>query len=249
VPQGVSKSSNSRNMENTVKVMMYIFPRQFGLHNVFTSKVDITQTAQKFQEYTVRENEIMKKFSSPKDKAQGRPKIQIPKRLRGDTKRLVERLQILHGRCAYAELLMHYCPTALDSAAVRKPDTRKSFETNPPETQSLSIQMPKAQHSSHLHAKPKGAKTLRKSQKPIVALPTIDAKTLVELSTSPTQVSSFCQAVLAKIIPVEFWGTEWQGHNKATVMKKVDHFVKMRKYESMSLHEVIQEMKVFWRHA
>lgn len=88
---------------------MYIFPRQFGLHNVFTSTVDRQQTAQRFQDYTLREEEIAKKF--PKKDAQGRPcKIHVPKRLRGTPERLVQKMQILHSRCAYAKMLQHYCP-------------------------------------------------------------------------------------------------------------------------------------------
>lgn len=91
---------------------MYIFPRQFGLHNVFTSVVDRQQTAQKFQDYTLREEEIAKKF--PKSAAEGeKPKIKIPKRLRGKPQELVHKLQVLHGRCAYAEMLQYYCPVYL----------------------------------------------------------------------------------------------------------------------------------------
>jgi telomerase reverse transcriptase len=44
---------NVKHEESTIRVMMYMFPRQFGLHNVFTSQVDHTQTAQKFQDYTL----------------------------------------------------------------------------------------------------------------------------------------------------------------------------------------------------
>lgn len=98
--------------------MMYIFPRQFGLHNVFTSVVDRQQTAQKFQDYTLREEEIAKKFPKPTP-AEGpegeKPKVKIPKRLRGKTQELVHKLQVLHGRCAYAEMLQYYCPVRLFS--------------------------------------------------------------------------------------------------------------------------------------
>jgi telomerase reverse transcriptase len=89
--------------------MMYIFPRQFGLHNVFTSVVDRRQTAQMFQDYTLREEEIARKFPG-KDEKSRRAAKQIPKRLKGNLPHLVRRLQILHGRCAYAAMLQHYCP-------------------------------------------------------------------------------------------------------------------------------------------
>lgn len=89
---------------------MYIFPRQFGLHNVFTSTVDRQQTAQKFQDYTLREEEIAAKFTAPE--AGKKPTRHIPKRLRGKATHLVQRLQVLHTRCSYSEMLHHYCPVS-----------------------------------------------------------------------------------------------------------------------------------------
>jgi hypothetical protein len=92
-----------------VHIMMYMFPRQFGLHNVFASLVDRRQTSQQFLDYTLREEEINQKF--PKEDAEGRPhKVHIPKRLRGETQILVRRFMVLHSRCSYSELLQHYCP-------------------------------------------------------------------------------------------------------------------------------------------
>lgn len=91
---------------------MYVFPRQFGLHSVFTSRVDHTQTAQKFQDYTLREEEIAEKFCTVVEGRQ-QLKAHIPKRLRGLPQHLVERLQVLHARCSYSMLLQHYCPVCL----------------------------------------------------------------------------------------------------------------------------------------
>jgi len=81
--------------------MMYIFPRQFGLHNVFTHDVNSRETVQAFKDYTLREDEIVNKYpTTPK----------VPKRLRGKAVALIEKLQISHKKCAYKELLEHYCP-------------------------------------------------------------------------------------------------------------------------------------------
>jgi telomerase reverse transcriptase len=101
--------------DSTTRIMLYMFPRQFGLHNVFTSPVDRKQTAQKFQDYTLREEEIAAKFGKkPKDDKDGdgkkAPNIYVPKRLKGKAQHLVQRLQVLHGRCAYSEMIRHYCP-------------------------------------------------------------------------------------------------------------------------------------------
>ena len=84
---------------------MYLFPRQFGLHNVFTSNVDTHQTVQPFQDYTLREDEINKKFAGPKP-------AKVPKRLRGRASALVYKFQVQHSRCAYKKLLDYYCPVS-----------------------------------------------------------------------------------------------------------------------------------------
>jgi hypothetical protein len=68
---------------------------------------------------------------------------------------------------------------------------------------------------------------------------------LTELAVPVSKVSAFCQAVLAKIIPHEFWGCgDVQVHNLGTFLSKVDSFVKLRRYETLSLHEVMQGLKV-----
>lgn len=84
--------------------MLYMFPRQFGLHNAFTSEVDTRQTVQSFQDYTLREDEISKRFP-------GQPKL--PKRLRGKALALTRSMQIRHSRCSYKQLIDYYCPVRL----------------------------------------------------------------------------------------------------------------------------------------
>lgn len=96
--------------------MRYIFPRQFGLHNVFTSMVDSRETAMPFKDYTLRENDIHKSMcialgAKVTDRAEvDRWKTRAPKRLRGHVFALVQKLRILNQRCSYVELLRHYCP-------------------------------------------------------------------------------------------------------------------------------------------
>ena len=100
--------------------MKYVFPRQFGLHNVFTSKTDNRETTQPFKEYVFREDEIAladKKrqckratFIANADNANDGPRAstKVPKRLRGAVK-LIQTLQNRNKKCAYSELLTHYC--------------------------------------------------------------------------------------------------------------------------------------------
>lgn len=109
---GDEDSKRFRNSDSTLRIMMYIFPRQFALHNAFTSHVDTTQTAQKFQDYTLREEEIVRKFRKFKSCTEVLD-VRVPKRLRGKPEHLVQRLQTLHARCSYAALLQHYCPVCI----------------------------------------------------------------------------------------------------------------------------------------
>ena len=96
--------------------MKYIFPRQHGLHNVFTSKTDPRETAMPLKDYTLREKEIHQtmcrelgnKINDADEVAKW--KLRIPKRLRGELVLLIEKLRILNQRCSYMEMLRHYCP-------------------------------------------------------------------------------------------------------------------------------------------
>ena len=68
---------------------------------------------------------------------------------------------------------------------------------------------------------------------------------LVSLATPHSNVSAFCQAVLSNLIPNGFWGEGTQGlENKDVVMRNIDRFVRLRRFESLSLHAVFQGLKV-----
>lgn len=87
--------------------MKYIFPRQFSLHNVFDSIVDFRETVHLFKDYTLREDEIRRLPLNHK----GASTTKIPRRLRGSLVNLVEKLQILHERCPYSQIVTYYCPS------------------------------------------------------------------------------------------------------------------------------------------
>jgi telomerase reverse transcriptase len=101
--------------KQTIHIAKHVFPRQFGLHNAFTSKVDSRETAYPFKDYTLRDAEIKMSEGvrlarlpdSIKSKAENYSKI--PKRLRGLPLELILRFRQLHNNCSYVELLRHYC--------------------------------------------------------------------------------------------------------------------------------------------
>lgn len=231
--------SQAEQRGNTIKVMMYMFPRQFRLHNVFTSQVDHSQTAQRFQDYTLREEEIALAFP-PKPDAPTAQLAKVPKRLRGEAGALVERLRILHGRCSYVELLGHYCPCMFDiPSRSRRPGLKRESgkHRNSQGVKATLSQGRRSLKKKHLRKQAPSTQMLPQPQ--------IQYKSLVEIATPKAQVSAFCQAVLSKIIPDQFWGEgETQAHNKEAALKKVDHFIQLRRFESVSLHEIMQDLKI-----
>lgn len=100
--------------QSTVHVMMYIFPREFGLHNVFTSHVDPRETVQPLKDYTLREEEIASKYGVASKHDTG-TKVGVPRRLRGKPIELVRKLRMSHSRCSYNKLLNHYCLSPVSS--------------------------------------------------------------------------------------------------------------------------------------
>lgn len=105
-PDVLNRYNDSKNLASTIHIIKYIFPRQFGLHNAFTSTHNPRETTHPFKDYTLREQEI----ASTQGKTTNAVKPHLPKRLRGAVVNLVQKLQILHSRCAYKELLDYYCP-------------------------------------------------------------------------------------------------------------------------------------------
>lgn len=115
----LSRSPSSSCLQQTVHVMKYIFPRQFGLHNVFTTQSNYRENPLS-RNYSSREEEITAKerletrnrqHASGNDAAAEPQKTsKVPKRLRGTALELVRQLQNRNRRCCYKELLRYYCP-------------------------------------------------------------------------------------------------------------------------------------------
>lgn len=236
MPKGAKPEElQQRYQLNTIAVMTYIFPRQFKLHNVFTSKVDRTKTAQRYHDYTVRDTEIglsqLRNGHPPK----------VPKRLRGAAMELVKSLQIRHARCSYVELLDHYCPSTINPHGTsREAAPRRSAEGTPKDHKS------NVQDVSRHRQRTTGQRAQLETRH---AVTPFDA--VVDLASPMAHVSAFCRATLLKVIPDGFWGEgATMKHNKKVISRLVDHFVRLRRFETMSLHELMQGLKVremYWQ--
>ena len=175
--------------------MKYIFPRQFKLHNVFTSKADDRETAHKLKDYTLRDREIAAaELECQRQHGAKRSRLKIPMRLRGAALSLVTKMQTLHSRCWYVKLLEYYCPTC-----------------------------------------PSGSR----------GTGDMSGRDLVDAATPLAQVSAFCRAALARLLPKEFLGLGNGGErNWYVLMCSVDRFVRFRRYENANLHAVCQGIRL-----
>jgi hypothetical protein len=77
-----------------------------------------------FKDYTLRDKEIHQIMSRALGKKatdaeeMRKWKSRVPKRLRGATVALVDRLRTLNHRCSYTELLRHYCPVKVQHVKI-----------------------------------------------------------------------------------------------------------------------------------
>ena len=66
-----------------------------------------------------------------------------------------------------------------------------------------------------------------------------------DLATPIPGVSAFCRAVVQRVFPSSLWGDGDQGgSNRTSIMRSIDNFIKLRRYEGMTLHDVLSGVKV-----
>lgn len=164
----------------------------------------------------------------------------IPKRLRGHAVDLVRRLRILHRRCSYVEWLRYYCPIALSND---NDDVQAHQGGIQHQELSINQRIEKTNGFQEHHTTNGKASNTQKSG---LTRPTkIDQMCFTDLATPNHQVSAFCRAVMNKVIPNDLWGEgETQTHNKHIFLRQIDRFICLRRFESLTLHEVLQDMKV-----
>src|SRR5947207_958559 len=76
------------------------------------------------------------------------------------------------------------------------------------------------------------------------ASPSSQENTL-SFATPAAAVSAFCRAVLAKILPSEFFGDVATAPVNIKVLhRNIDKFIHLRRFESLTLHDVSQGLMV-----
>lgn len=69
---------------------------------------------------------------------------------------------------------------------------------------------------------------------------TTGGPSFTSLTTATAQVSAFCRAVVARVFPTQFFGRE----NWNIVMQNIDHFIKLRRFETVTLESLMQGIKI-----
>jgi hypothetical protein len=106
-PDVLNRYNDGNGPAHAKHISKYIFPRQFGLHNVFTHATDRRETRHAFRDYTDREGEIQSSRKSRDKKAYGRLEARIVP--------LIQKMQRSHRDCSYHALLHHYCSAETES--------------------------------------------------------------------------------------------------------------------------------------
>ena len=101
--------------------MKYIFPRQFGLENVFIPGPDGRKSTAHLKSQGSRETEISqldqkRRLRQPRPENEcanadgGVESLKVPKRLRGVVE-IIRKIRNRNAQCSYSEMLRYYCPT------------------------------------------------------------------------------------------------------------------------------------------
>ncbi|KAJ9602431.1 Telomerase reverse transcriptase [Cladophialophora chaetospira] len=217
--QRVPKITQQR---QAVQLLKYVFPRQFGLHSAFTSKVDQDERTQKLKDYTFREQEIS-----------GNRKASLtgaPRRLRGETIRLVQKLHRNHQACSYSQILRHYCPlVSLEQGSFMVPSNE--IGSSVPSSESLVTQLllsERIQLESDLPCSKYDGET-----------------SFLHHATPIARVSAFCRAAISHLLPADSFGRGLEGQkNRDKIMGTINDFLEMRRFESITMHQAVQGLEV-----
>ena len=196
---------------------------QFGLHNVFTHETDRRETTHAFKDYTDRESEITAASTERDHK--------VYRRLGPTLLQLITKMQKLHKQCSYHALINYYC-----SAVEEQPDghvdlslgsTEESMELTQKEISTISTEI--SEVVPHVS-----------KEQDIIRHHTPQYK-VFSMTFSSSQVIAFVRAVIKDIIPHDFFGSE---HNMSVVLDGAEKMVNMRRFENISLHAVMNGIKV-----
>ncbi|CBQ68186.1 conserved hypothetical protein [Sporisorium reilianum SRZ2] len=221
----------------------YVFPRQFGLHNVFTGARDLNTTTQPFRDYTVREVEI---------KALGARRT--PKALRAVLP-VLAKILARHDRLNYRALLDRCCPSRVPKGRLTLQE-RQQIVHDLAEVESLQpglcrdvpVASTQKQSGRTVLASTTNDNVVEEPWRPEKATakfeltPPAPRKPRYTNYAVPTtgQVVHFVTLTLKSLLPRDLFGSQ---HNQNLVLRTMGDFVRLRRYESFNLHQIAQSFR------
>ncbi|CDS00916.1 uncharacterized protein SPSC_02028 [Sporisorium scitamineum] len=229
--------------QRTRHLAKYVFPRQFGLHNVFTGARDFDTTTQPFRDYTVREVEI---------KALGARRT--PKALRAVLP-VLAKILARHDKLNYRALLDRCCPSRVPKGRLTAQE-RQQIVQDLAEVESLEpslcrdVPVPSSQKQTSrtvLASTTNGnvgeePRTAAEAPAKFELAPPTPRKPRYTNYAVPTtgQVVHFVTLTLKSLLPRDLFGSL---HNQNLILRTIGQFVRLRRYESFNLHQISQSFR------
>ncbi|KAN0060374.1 hypothetical protein ACQY0O_007703 [Thecaphora frezii] len=225
-------------------ILKYVFPRQFGLHNVFTTPKDARLTTQPLNDYTNRDAEL---------RSLGR--IRTPNRLR-PVQKLIAIMVRRHDGLDYKQLLDRCCPSRLPRRRLTTVDKEQIANdlTEQPIGGIVPSQMAGGAGSDRydgIGRMPFQTRTIAKANQPLPSseevLQRVRARTeqkprfVTYAVPSTGQVVHFVTTVVRRLIPRDLFGSQ---HNQKLIMKGISRFVRARRFETLTLHQTMQGLRM-----
>ncbi|KAL1918651.1 uncharacterized protein VTP21DRAFT_2673 [Calcarisporiella thermophila] len=247
-------------------ILRYIFPRQFRLENVFTCPVDYSATTQPFKEFVYRENEI--KISKVKKVPWRLRKVVAMVKRMMQLHRRCRYLDLIKRYCPVplldltganmSESLASSCHSTskadMMEVDIDKHETESvattsgsgTFNALKSSNSSIGI-INQTKHSPAFHETV--SENEYATQQPLPPTGTLSTEfefdatssSLIASFSNYHQVSFFLKAVVRRVIPNDFWGCE---ENWNVIASAIDRFVRIRRFETISLHQVIQGFQI-----
>lgn len=205
----------------------YIWPREYGLRNVF-----VLPTNRRTTDYEVRSS-----FIQCEIEIKGKGPHRTPKRL-VRARHLISIMLRKHENLDYRRALNLCCPSALPRRRLTDCE-RKDILDNLCEIgatqaeQSMQIETQFDAQACMYDADAGSTQVVRAeaSQRP----------RFTKYKAPQGCVARFARLVIRQIVPIELLGSR---HNLSILLKAVDRFICLRRYETMNLHEVCQGVRL-----
>ncbi|THV07327.1 hypothetical protein K435DRAFT_605904, partial [Dendrothele bispora CBS 962.96] len=193
----------------------YIFPRQYGLQSVFS-----------FRKYQGKYFSLPEFFDREAE-IQGKGASKTPKRLK-ESIPLLEKLLWRHGKCKYKLICDRVCPSKLTGKDTLT-DSSMILELMSENSQPLIIQTQPPFEEISLDS---SGRSIFPSSSQIKSKPRF-----AEFCCPLNEVYRYVVIVVNAVIPKRFWGSE---ANFKLICKQIESFIKCRRHEGLSLHNLLQ---------